>query len=85
MRLMNEILKISTDTNVITKLSENWRAKKSRKQTKVANLQYMQKTFIVTEEVAGDLAKFISKMGELECVKKSFPLCFLLLLLFFGG
>lgn len=72
MRLINEwssqIRKLSIDTNVISKLM-NEEVAQGNQSCEVAAEQ----TFIVTEEVAGNPARFISKLGELECIRRSFP------------
>ena len=48
---------------------------KSRKQIKPKLLSTVaiQQAFIVTEEVAGDLSRFILKMGELEYIDRRGP------------
>lgn len=72
MRLINEwssqIRKLSIDTNVISK-SMNEEVAQGNQICEVA----AQQAFIVTEEVAGNPARFISKLGELECIRRSFP------------
>lgn len=72
MWLINEwsskIRKLSIDTNVISK-SMNEEVAQGNQICEVA----AQQAFIVTEEVAGNPARFISKLGELECIRRSFP------------